>query len=145
MNGRKLTLLFGLYALSSLFIFATVAFTEAAALAYLFILLPFYLACILYCLKLSLEHHYQTIRFERSWVLWSLIGQGLVVLSSPADCYGWHQGRACYSFLQVHLGSIDVQGETPHWSLVELMFPIAGLLYILFVIAALKSIRFEDP
>ena len=72
--------------------------------------------------------------------------QLLIVLTNPASCYGWKQGQACYSFIQAHLTTDSLttfQNPTPHWSIVEFMFPIAVLLYIISVAIALKKIRID--
>jgi hypothetical protein len=145
---RKFTAGFFLYALVSFVVFLMAAFTGSAGLAYLFIILPFYIICLLYCLSLGLKDRRGTIKVSRrSWCR-SLICQCLVVLTSPADCYGWHQGRACYSFLQTHLqtslGSPGFQSDPPHWGVVEGTFPIAVLLYILSIAASLREGRLID-
>jgi Flp pilus assembly protein TadB len=99
----KFTQLFSLYALASLATYFAVAFTIPAALAYSFIIAPFYLACILYLINFTLKQRQKKIRYQ-SLPLWlSIISQFLIIFTSPASCYGWKQGEACYSFIQTHL------------------------------------------
>jgi hypothetical protein len=147
-NELRFTRFFILYVLvyifASLAIFLTAsAFAEYSALAYLFFLLPFYLACIVYCFSIVLEYPRKTITLPRSLFYSSLVCQILTVLTSPADCYFWHQGRACYSFLQVHFNNVGFPNYPEHWSIVEAPFPIFLLLYIISIATSLGMLKVE--
>ena len=115
---------------------------------YLFVLVPFYIICILYLLNFSLKHRQEKLKYQRLPLYLSAIFQLLIILTSPASCYGWKQGQACYSFIQARLTEdslTNFQNTPPHWSIVEFMFPVAVFLYIISVVAALKKIRIEKP
>jgi hypothetical protein len=103
LGSRKFAIGWILYMLASLAIFFGAAFTSAAWIVYGLVLIPVYCCCLLYCLSLSVQHPRSNIGFRKSaW--YAIIGtQVSIVLTSPADCYGWHQGRACYSFIQTYL------------------------------------------
>lgn len=142
----KFTTFFALYALASLAAYFTTSFTIPAWLIYLFILSPFYIVCILYLISFSLKHRQEMLRYRRLPLYLSVISQFLIILTSPASCYGWNQGKACYSFIQTHLTKNSLtsfQNTPPHWSMVELMLLIALLLHVISVVAFLKMIRIE--
>ena len=139
---QKFTSRATLYAILSLIGYFITAFTIPAWLVYSFVLTPFYAVCLLYLLKLRLKHDQGIVRAGRSPLYLSLFFQVLMVLTSPASCVGWKQGEACYSLLQAH--ATGFQANDPHWAAAELMFPIAILLHIVFVISFLNSIRLES-
>jgi hypothetical protein len=145
-SATKFTLAFCGYALLSLLGFYSSAFTSPAWLAYSFILAPIYLVSVLSLVNLCLQHRHETLRYKRLWVYLSVSLQVIILLTSPASCYGWHQGAACYSFIQMHSiaqSLASMQPDVPHWSFVEAMFPIALLFHVGFVLAFLKTIKIE--
>jgi hypothetical protein len=132
-STRKFTIFFILYVLFSITLFFTISFTELAWLGYIFILLPLYFLGVLYCTSRSWKHPHEIIRFHRFSLYLSLICQVMIVLTCPVDCYGWHQGRDCRSFLQVHYNSNLFAG----------MFFIFLLLYAIFGMIYLRLIHVE--
>jgi hypothetical protein len=135
-NVVKFTVLFSLYTVSSIAIALAASFTSAAWIAYMATLLPLYLVCNLYCLSICLENRHAKVRFKTSVGYAMILCQLLFVITSPADCYMWSQGRSCYSFIQAYLDRTRL--DPPHWA-VELIFPIALLLYIILMIKLLRS------
>ena len=139
------------YVLFSLFIYGLASFTSAAWIVYLFILVPFYLICVLWvAIKLAAKSK-QMIRY-RAWLLLPIItSQFFVILSSPASCYGWHQGVDCYCFVQKYFeskpDSADLSSFVPanslHWQF-ENVFPFAVLMYMISIIAFLNNVRAKD-
>lgn len=144
----KFAIFFTIYFLTSLAVYFTTAFTTPAWLTYSFILVPLYITCLLYLIKLGLKHRQKTLQYQRLPLYLSVISQLLIILTSPASCYGWHQGKLCYSFLQLHLTEdslTNFQDTPPHWTIVEFMFAIALLLHVISVVATFKKIRIEKP
>jgi hypothetical protein len=123
---RKFTIFFILYVLFSIALLFTISFTTPAWLGYILILLPLYFLGILYLIDRSRKHPHEVIRFHRFSLYSSLILQGMIVLACPIDCYGWHQGRACRSLLQVHYNSNLFDGM---FSVFLLLYAISGLIY----------------
>jgi len=80
------------------------------------------------------------LRYRQLPLFLSFIFQLLIILTSPASCYGWKQGSPCYSFIQSHL--IDVSDNPPHW-MIEYVFPIAVFMYIITIWFFLGKIRVE--
>jgi hypothetical protein len=139
----KFTQIFSLYVLASLAIYFVAANTIPAALAYSFIIAPFYLACIIYLIKFSLKHRQNKIRYQNLALWLSVISQFLIIFTSPASCYGWKQGEACYSFIQTHLTKNSfnsLQNTVPHWSIVESMFFVTLALHMIAIVAFLKTV-----
>jgi hypothetical protein len=142
----KFVLLLILYIIISLAIFLGLNNTEAAFLCYVFTLLPSYFWCIGECTKF--ERCRNLIESKRSLsgsIISILISQILIVISAPSDCHMWHQGRACYSFLQAHLENTSgrYHQDPPHWGLIELIFPVSLLLYAISMIAFMMSLRIK--
>jgi hypothetical protein len=142
----KFVLLLILYIIISLAIFLGVNNTEAAFLYYMFTLLPLYFWCIIECNKF--ERCQNLIELKRSLsgsIIGILISQVLIVISAPSDCFMWHQGRACYSFLQAYLENTSgMNHQDPlHWDLFELIFPMSLLLYAISTIVFMKSLQIK--
>ncbi len=136
---RKFILFFTLYVLISLSAYLITANTIAAWIIYLFILVPFYIICIFYLISLSLKYRQKMLIYQQLPLYLSITFQLLMILTSPASCYGFKQGQACYSFIQTHLAG----NTTQHWSIIENMFPVTSFLYIISVMAFLKMIQIE--
>lgn len=142
----KFTIVFTIYTLTSLAVYFTTAFTIPAWLTYSFIFVPLYITCLLYLINLGLKHRQKMLRYQRLPLYLSVFFQLLIILTSPASCYGWHQGKLCYSFLQLHLTEdslTNFQDTPPHWMIVEFMFAIALFLHVISVVATLKKLRVE--
>ncbi len=137
---RKFTIFFTLYALVSLVVYFISSFTIPAWLVYLFVLLPFYTVCILFLISFNLKHPQKSLRFRRFPFYLSVIFQILIIFTSPASCYGWKQGSACYSFIQSQL--IDISNNPPHW-MIENLFPISVFMHIITICIFLGKIRVE--
>jgi hypothetical protein len=136
----KFSTFFALYTLVSLVIYLTTSFTIPAWLVYLFILLPFYLVCILYLINFNLKYRREMLRYRKLPLYVSVVFQLLIILTSPANCYGWKQGSACYSFIQSHL--IDVSSHPPHWR-IAYVFPFTVFMYIISLSFFLGKIHVE--
>jgi hypothetical protein len=127
-----------LYSLISLAIFLSAAFTGAAWIVYGLVLMPFYLCCVVYAISLYLKYPHGKIGFANSF-WYTIVGSQLfVILTSPADCRGWHQGNTCYSFIQTYIDSSPVRS---HWTTVENLFPIALLSYLIAITFYLRNIK----
>lgn len=140
------TALFTVYVIVSLAVYFTASFTIPAWLTYFFSLVPFYLICILYLLNFNLRHYQELLRYRRLPLLLSIVFQLLIILTSPTSCYGWTQGKACYSFIQTYLTTTNLatlQNTPPPWGIVDSMFLPALILYVISVVAFLKMIRIE--
>jgi hypothetical protein len=124
---RKFTIFFILYVLFSIALLFTISFTTLAWLGYIFILLPLYFLGILYRIDRSRKHPHEVIRFHRFSLYLSLIFQGMIVLTCPVDCAGWHQGRACRSLLQVHYNN-NLFADM--FFMFLLLYAISGLIYL---------------
>jgi hypothetical protein len=138
----KFTTILVFYIFASLAIALTGSFTSAAWIIYAFTILPLYLVCGLYCLNLYLNNRRKNIKIKTSFLYFIPICQLLFIITSPAECYFWNQGRSCYSFIQATLTNTRL--DPPHWAAIELIFPISLFLYVLLTIAALKSARIES-
>jgi hypothetical protein len=139
---QKFIIFYLSYIIVSLVISASIAFTGAAWIVYFFSLLPLYLICTLYCLNLYLNHRHQKVRLKlAAWYLIP-ISQLLFMLTSPADCYLWHQGRACYSFIQTHLDKTLL--DPPHWAVAEVIFPVSLFLYCVLILAFTNKLKLES-
>ncbi len=129
------------YIIVSLVVAASIAFTGAAWIIYFFSLLPLYLICTLYCLVLYVNHRRKKVNFKLTY--WSSIpiSQFLFILTSPAECYGWHQGRACYSFIQAQFDRTLL--DPPHWSIIEIIFPASLFLYCVLILVFMRTAKIE--
>ena len=127
-----------LYIIFSLVIAASISFTGAAWVIYFFSL-PLDLICALYCLNLYINHRHQKIDLKLSpWYSIPIV-QFLFTLTSPSECYRWHQGRACYSFIQALIE--PTLTDPPHWTFAELIFPASLFLYCVLVLAFMKKLK----
>jgi hypothetical protein len=134
------------YILASLAIFLGLNNTEAAFLCYIFTLPPLYLWCIVECTKFEkCRNKIELKRLLLGLITSILIFQILIIISAPSDCFMWHQGRACYSFLQAHLENTTgkLTQDPPHWGLFELIFPVSLLLYGILMIVFMKNLRIK--
>lgn len=125
---RKFVLLLIVYGLVGSVVFLNAASTSPGWIIYFIFLGPFYLVWVLYGLKLLPQHPQATILLKLGKVLPSLLGQGLVILTSPANCYGWHQGSNCVSFWHTYLSQ-----SQDYWFLNQGLFLIYLLVYIVLV------------
>ncbi len=142
------TSLFTGYVIVSLAVYFTASFTIPAWLIYSFFLVPFYLICILYLMNFNLKYYQQSLRYKRLPLFLSLFFQLLIILTSPTSCYGWNQGKACYSFIQTHLATESLatfRTTPPPWWIVDLMLFPALILHVISVAIFLRRIRIEKP
>lgn len=138
---QAFTTYFILYTFASLVLALGISFTGAAGIIYFFSLLPFYLICTLYCFNLYVNHPDRQMKLKVSFWYLIPIFQLTFMVASPAECRLWHQGRACYSFIQSHLD--NTQSDPAHWSFVEIIFPLSLLLYSLSLVAFLKKAQIQ--
>ena len=142
---NKLTAIFIVYAGLSLIIHLWAAFTSMAWIIYLFTLVPFYGVCSLWLVSIILGRS-QTQRKIIKYQVWLLLPigilQALVVLCSPASCYGWNQGASCYSFVQIHADKLFVAGgmsDRPHWQIESMFIPVLVAYLLSIIYFGLKS------
>ncbi|ABW27529.1 hypothetical protein AM1_2521 [Acaryochloris marina MBIC11017] len=50
---------------------------------------------LLYLIVCAIKHPHGQLRYREIWLWGSLICQGLVLLASPRDCFGFKQGADC--------------------------------------------------
>ncbi len=140
----QFALLFAGYAIASIVLHFAVAFTIAAAILYGFTLLPFYLLCLAYVVSWAVQHRGCRVRVRR-WLLPAIaIAQAIVLLSSPASCYGFKQGAACYSLLQAWVEGDAVRSlaQPPaHWSVMDPLFYLSLFSYGALLVAFLATLR----
>ena len=144
MTTFQFALLFSGYAIASFVLHFAVAFTIAAAILYFFTLLPFYLLCLAYVISWAVQHRGCAVRVRR-WLLPAIsVAQAIVLLSSPASCYGFKQGAACYSLLQAWVEGDAVRSfsQAPtHWSLMDPLFYGSLFGYGALLVAFLATLR----
>lgn len=145
---EKFTSLFNAYVIASLAVYFSASFTTLAWLIYSFFLMPFYLICNRYLMKFNVKHYQKSLKYRRLPLFLSLVFQLLIILTSPTSCYGWNQGKACYSFIQTHFSTDNLatlQTTPLSWWIVDSMFLPALILYVISVGTFLKTIRLEKP
>lgn len=141
---NKFTIYFCIYTVASLFVYLLTSFSSPAGLIAIFILLPFYSLCVASIVSTNWKNRHAKVRYNQYLLGCALLLQGLKILTSPASCYGWNQGRSCYSFIQDLLSNEnlrDFANKTPHWDMVEATFPIALILYLAALAVLLSTIR----
>lgn len=139
---------FLLYVLASFIIFMTSSFSSLSWLFGIFLLLPFYLLCGAGVASLQLTKRGHRVKFNPYLIGPIALFQALMVLFSPASCYGWSQGKACYSLIQAYLGGENLQTLGPgpaHWELIESLFPPVVFLYMVALVAFLALVRIQPP
>jgi hypothetical protein len=132
-----------LYLVFSFAVYLSAAFTVAAGIVYLFVVAPFYLGCIAYISSLARQKNRSKLTFDLLPFRLSLLSQIGLMLTSPADCRGFKQGSACYSFVQTHWPNQDFV-DSIHWGWVELLFPVLLIFHIVCILYFLRSIRFRS-
>lgn len=150
LNVKEFAIKYLLYLVLSFVIYLTTSFTIAAWLLYIGVLAPFYLLCTVYVISLATTKRHAIVRFNRPNLLLLLGIQGLMVLASPASCYGWKQGQRCYSLLQtwfVHIFTDETLNSfthtVPRWDLMEPAFLALMGGYIIAMIVFLAQLRFD--
>jgi hypothetical protein len=127
--------------------------TIPAVLIYTFLLLPFQLICIAYAIAFGYRHRHQSCQINLRLLGLAVLCQGLMVLTSPASCYGFKQGDSCYSLLQMltanvvagrSLGTL-LDPTTPHWHWLERLFPVMLLGYGVVMGGFLATMRGRSP
>jgi hypothetical protein len=134
------------YILASLIIYLTTSFSSLAWIIAFLTLLPFYGICVILIICTTVKNRNATVQYSKKLLFPILIFQSIKILFSPASCYGWSQGKSCYSLIQKLLSTQDLatlSGNVPHWTVVESIFPIALLLYIASLTTFLVSIRIQ--
>jgi hypothetical protein len=130
---KKFTNIFATYAVTSLIIHFVVANTEPAWMIYFFTLVPCYILCYRKLSNLSTDRAkpgLKIIRYPVYPLIPIFILQALVILASPANCFGWHQGNDCYSLAQSYTEhALEGMSTRPHWFVGSLFFPLI-LIYI---------------
>lgn len=141
---KQFTRYFCIYIVASLFVYLITSFSSPAWLLAIFIFLPFYSLCVASIISTNLKNRHATVRYNKYLLGCILLFQSVKILASPASCYGWNQGRSCYSFIQEILSNEnlnDFANKTPHWDIVEASFPIAVVLYLITIVLFLATLR----
>jgi len=141
---KQFTRYFCIYTVASLFVYLLTSFTSPAGIIVVFVLLPFYSLCVASIVSTNLKNRHATVRYNKYLLGCILLFQTVKILASPASCYGWNQGRSCYSFIQDLLSTEnlrDFANKTPHWDIVETSFPIAVVLYLIAIVLFLATLR----
>lgn len=144
---KKFTLLFVIYTIASMIVYLTSSFSALSWLIGIFILLPIYFICVVCIVVVTLNNRNSRIKYYGISIVPILILQTVVILTSPASCYGWSQGKSCYSLIQSLLGKENLRSfaDVPHWQMAEDIFPIALLLYLGSLVVLLATIRIQHP
>ncbi|MFN8750352.1 MAG: hypothetical protein ACK5ZE_22455 [Pseudanabaena sp.] len=135
------------YAIVSLIVYLTTSFSALAWIIAFFSLIPFYGVCVIWMLIAAIKKRNAKVRYYKAFIPLILIIQAAKILSSPASCYGWSQGKSCYSLLQFMLDPADLKtlsNTPPHWLTIESIFPVALILYMISVGAFLLTIRVQE-
>ena len=148
---RKFALICFLYGALSFAAYLVTSNTIAAWIIYLFLLAPFYGLCLAYILTLAISKRGSTVRLQHPPLLYSLgIFQGLAILVSPASCFGFKQGNACYSLVQTVYVNLfteanlqQMETTVPHWWGLNTAFPILVGLHAVSIALVLVSLRFR--
>jgi hypothetical protein len=148
MGVPQFAILFSLYVVVSTVLCFGVANTIGAAIFYLPLVVPLYGLSLVMMLVLGITKRRHAIRFSRSLVYCVLGLQALMVLSSPANCFGMKQGDPCYSFVQLWFvrlfttETVETMHLTVlHWTWIEQSFPVFVLLYVGTFITLLIRLR----
>ncbi len=143
---KTFTRYFCIYTVASLFVYLLTSFTSPAGIIAIFVLLPFYSLCVASIVSTNGKNRHATVMYNKYLLRGALLFQSIKILASPASCYGWHQGRSCYSFIQELLTNEnldDFANKTRHWEIVETSFPIALVLYLIAIVLFLATIRIQ--
>lgn len=124
MSSKKFVISYFLYVLLSFLFCISVSFTIAAWIIYFVVLAPFYLICLIYVISIAVNKRHSRVRLHKPSFLLLLSVQGMVVLASPASCYGWKQGQACYSLIQALFVNIFTNENLSSFTT---MYPIGAL------------------
>ncbi len=144
---KHFTLYFIIYIVVSLVVYLMTSISSLGWIIAFFTLLPFYSLCGASILSINLKNRNATVKFYKFLLLPIFIFQLTKILSSPASCYGWSQGKSCYSFIQALLSNENLNSfseNIAHWEIVESVFPVALVLYIISTAAFLISMRIQN-
>jgi hypothetical protein len=114
-----------LYFLLSLGLFLSeILATGLGFLLFIFVFFPLYAISIGYWLHLLSKYSHPTVRVINLFLYSTIFLQTLVYLTNPVDCYGWHQGNACTSFLRFNFNAYS-----HYWGSIDGMNLVFTLLY----------------
>jgi hypothetical protein len=124
-STRKSNNFITLYFLLSLSIFlAEILSTGLGFLLFVFVYFPCYAISIGYWQHLYSKYSHPTVRVANKFLYSTIFFQALVFLTNPVNCYGWHQGNACSTFLRVHYNAYS-----HYWGSIDGMNLVLILLY----------------
>ncbi|MCM1981725.1 hypothetical protein [Lyngbya confervoides] len=147
MSATRLAWCFTLYLAVSFILFLMASNTILGAIAYLFLLLPFYGILLILCWLLAWRHRGNSVTVKR-WIWGLVLGlQVLTLLASPGNCFSFKQGDRCYSNLQILAGRASRSGPQtiPHWHIVEDAFPALLVAYGVSVATGLLKTSVTPP
>jgi hypothetical protein len=98
--------------------------TGLGFLMFVFVFFPLYTISVWYWLHLSSKYAHRTVRAANLFLYSTIFLQTLVYLTNPVDCYGWHQGNTCSSFLRFNLNAYS-----HYWGSIDDMSLVFILLY----------------
>ncbi|OKH13783.1 hypothetical protein [[Limnothrix rosea] IAM M-220] len=141
----KLGLAWTAYLILSFAIFLGLSNTLHAAIAYIFLLAPFYGVIGIIGGAISLKNRHKIPIFNR--VIWIIIFilQSLISLTAAGNCYNFKQGSPCYSNLQILIGNAPRFGasDIPHWIIVEHAFFGFLAAYAVALVMGVWSTKFK--
>ncbi len=143
---RKFTLFVIFYLFASLTVYLAISFSSPTWIIAFFTLLPFYGICLISISWVTLKNRNAKVKYFKVLLLPILVLQILKILFSPASCYGWNQGKSCYSLIQSIFSTEDLRtfsSTPPHWEIVESLFPIVLVLYIISLATFLLLIQIQ--
>ncbi len=133
------------YLILSFVIFLVVSNTMHAAIAYIFLLGPFYCVIWVFGMGKSLKHRHKIPIFSRFIWIVIFILQALVSLTAAGNCYNFKQGSPCYSNLQILVGNAPSFGASNiiPWKIVEHAFFGFLIAYAVALILGVWSTKFK--
>jgi hypothetical protein len=135
------------YLVLSLIILLATSFTTLGWIIHGLILLPiFSIVLVVWWLIASQT---RTSRVRVRWWTWALVLllQVATILVSPGNCYGWSQGKGCYSNLQILMGRAPRTGpaEASPWKPIASHVHSVALAYAACVVLAVSSTSIRGP
>lgn len=125
---------------SLVLLFAT-SFTTLGWIIHGLILLPIFSIVVIVWWWIAGQNPAGRVRV-RYWI-WAivLVLQVATILVSPGNCYGWNQGKSCYSNLQIVMGRAPATGPgtTPAWKPLASNVHTVALAYAVSVVVAVAS------
>lgn len=135
------------YLLISLIVLFATSFTTLGWIIHGLILLPIFLIVLVVWWLIAGQTRASRVRI-RSWT-WAivLLLQVATILVSPGNCYGWSQGKSCYSNLQILMNQAPATGpgKMAPWTSIGSHVHTVALAYAGSVVLAVASTSIRSP